>query len=95
MKSVLCQNYEKSFEYAKRAADANYARGYYLVAWYYDRKKNMGEAFKYYKKASDIGYPKAMLELARCYRNGIGTDVNDKEALRLLVGRTSLISLSL
>lgn len=74
------QDFDKAFEYAKRAADADYARGYYLMAWYHDRKKNMSEAFKYYKKSAERGWLDGQYDVGCCYLFGDGCAVNYSKA---------------
>jgi TPR repeat protein len=42
------------------------------------------EAFKWFKKAAvNEDYAEAMYNLATCYENGIGTEANAEEAIRL------------
>lgn len=39
------------------------------------------EAFTYFKQSAEKGHCKAMLELARLYEEGLGTDMNRSKAI--------------
>ena len=43
-------------------------------------EKNLQSAFEYYRMAADQNYWPAMVNLERCYENGIGVSQNSDEA---------------
>ena len=52
------------------------AEQYYGKAKYHLINGDFNNAFKNFKAAADMGYEPAMFEVAICYKNGEGTDVN-------------------
>ncbi|RIB23868.1 hypothetical protein C2G38_2071639, partial [Gigaspora rosea] len=70
-------NYQKSFEYCKRAADLGNVHGMNTVGncYYYGEgvDQDYNQSFEYYKKSANMGNMGAMYNVAGCYRNGIGT----------------------
>lgn len=56
--------------------------GYYLSRGCKVIEKNENLAFTYFKKAADLGNPSALKNMAYCYRNGKGTDINIRESIK-------------
>ncbi|QES88257.1 tetratricopeptide repeat protein [Rhizosphaericola mali] len=82
-------DYAKAFSYFDTAAQlgypyANYIKGVYLENDYHKSgAQQPAEAFKCYSYAAEYNDINALYELGRCYRHGIGTDVNPDKAIEL------------
>lgn len=75
------KDYEKACDLFKKSAEfenteAMTELGVYYSTILFDPKKS----FEWTKKAADRGYPEALWNLGDCYENGIGVEVNNKEA---------------
>lgn len=82
-------DYAKAFSYFEKAARlgypyANYIKGVYLENDYHKTgEQQPEEAFKCYSYAADFNDINGLYELGRCYRHGIGTEVNPDKAIEL------------
>ena len=79
------KNEEKGFYWNRKAAingDVNVQ--YELAEYYLDNSINVNEskAFKWYLKLANKNSPRAIYLVAKCYRDGIGTDKNLEEAIK-------------
>src|SRR6266480_6980546 len=54
----------------------------YILACFYNNKKDLEKAFYWYKKAADKGHINAQYVLASLYKNGEGTEKNLKKAFK-------------
>ena len=77
--SLACIILRFCSEMGHAPAQTNLA-GYYLGN--YGHEKNLSEAFKLYSEAalsggpSDTGWPEAQYQLAKAYKKGMGTEIN-------------------
>ncbi|GET02288.1 Sel1-like repeat protein [Rhizophagus clarus] len=77
------KNEEKGFYWNRKAAINGNADAQFKMAEYYINdsiNKNDGKAFKWYMKLANENKLKAIYIVAKCYRDGIGTVKNLKEA---------------
>ncbi|CAB4391867.1 unnamed protein product [Rhizophagus irregularis] len=77
------KNEEKGFYWTRKAAINGNADAQFKMAEYYINNsisKNESKAFKWYMKLAKENKLKAIYLVAKCYRDGIGTDKNLKEA---------------
>lgn len=78
------QNVDMSFGYACKAAESEEPEAEYLLALFYlygqGTKKDAVKAFELAYSSANKGYKDAMSLLSQCYRNGVGTKVNEYSA---------------
>ncbi len=70
---------KKEFYWNRKAAINGNLDAQYELAKYYlndSINKNERKAFKWYLKIADKNSPRAVYLVAKCYRDGIGTDKN-------------------
>jgi TPR repeat protein len=46
---------------------------------------NLERGLKYLRKAADMRYPKAYLNLGKCYENGLGVKVSEDKAKAMYI----------
>lgn len=75
----------KALKYLERSAKFKNSRAQALLGYYYlsgkAGTKDLDKGFKLTKEAAEAGVPLALYNLASCYRNGIGVEKNEDEAL--------------
>ncbi|RIA94893.1 hypothetical protein C1645_803302 [Glomus cerebriforme] len=81
------KNKDKSFEYCQRAVDNDNDSNdglnialYFLATFY--KQKDPVKAFELYKKSAEKGFVQSQYELAKCYKEGIGIQKSEQEALK-------------
>lgn len=76
---------EKAFEYYKKVAALNDARGWFKLGWFYSNgicvKEDYEKAMQNYLKAAEMGHTAAMNNIGAAYANGSGVEKNDGKAL--------------
>nr|WP_304259827.1 HD domain-containing protein [Phascolarctobacterium succinatutens] len=82
------KNRPKAFEWYQRAAEQGHSGAMNDIGIYYAQgvvvEQDYDEAFKWFKRAAeDETYAGGLYNLARCYREGLGTKKNEVEADRL------------
>ena len=82
------RNRPKAFEWYQRAAEQGHSGAMNDIGIYYAQgvvvEQDYDEAFKWFKRAAeDETYAGGLYNLARCYREGLGTKKNEAEAERL------------
>lgn len=75
---------DKALEWAEKAANQGNAAGQNILGIFYETKKDYKTAVEWFKKAASQGYDKALMRLARLYREGKGVEKNEKEAAKLI-----------
>ncbi|PKK60208.1 HCP-like protein [Rhizophagus irregularis] len=78
------KNEEKGFYWNRKAAINGNIDAQFNMAEYYINNsinKNGSKAFKWYMRLANVNILKAIYIVAKCYRDGIGTDKNLKEAM--------------
>lgn len=79
------KNFEKAYEYYKKLAVLNDARGWFNLGWYYSNglgvKIDYEKANQNYLKAAEMGYSMAMNNLGAAYENGNGMEKNYGKAM--------------
>jgi TPR repeat protein len=72
---------EQSAVLFKKAADIGNTYAMLQLGYYYSSiLKDPNKAFSWFSKAADNGEPAAMYELSQCYKNGLGTAADEKQA---------------
>ncbi|GET02291.1 kinase-like domain-containing protein [Rhizophagus clarus] len=82
---IISKDEEKWFYWNRKAAINGYALTQYILAEYYITdyiNKNESRAFKWYMKLAYKNWLIAICMVAKCYRDGIGTDKNLEEATK-------------
>jgi TPR repeat protein/S1-C subfamily serine protease len=78
------QDFEKAFNWCKKAADKNHIDAMYSLGLLYKEgegtEKNIGESFKWFKKAAEEGHTKAQFEIGEMYYYGKGISKIEKIA---------------
>lgn len=76
--------YKKAFFYYEQSAEKGYAKAEYKLGIFYLEAKGVERnnrlAFYWFKNAASKNHIEAIKELIKCYRNGVGTTVDNKEA---------------
>ena len=76
------KNEESEFNGNRKAAINNNNLGQYELVKYYLNNKNERKAFKWYLKLANKNSLRAFYLIAKCYRDGVGTDKNLNEATK-------------
>lgn len=81
------KEYDKAFEYYKRAEETGYISEGMGICYEYGIgvEENNTEAYKYYGLGADRGYTAAKYRLGMCYKRGTGTNKNMSEAYNWLL----------
>ena len=78
------QDYQQSFEWYMKAAEAGNSLGMFHAAVCYEKgegvEQDLSKAFEYYKKSAEAGYDLGMYNLAMCYLMGSGTEPDQSKA---------------
>lgn len=80
--SVVKKDSEKALELSLKAADGGSVTALLNIASIYFEKKDYPKVIEYLKKAVEKGEVKAMLILGLMYKDGEGTDVDNKMAIK-------------
>lgn len=79
--------YRLAWKSISRAACLGDGEGLYYAGKYYQMGRHVSQDFKmavfYYRKSAEKGYTDAYFALAKCYKNGEGIAIDEKEAARL------------
>ncbi|RIA85203.1 hypothetical protein C1645_808392 [Glomus cerebriforme] len=89
----ISKNEEKGFYWNRKAAINGIKDAQYNIAEYYLENKNETKAFKWYLKLANEN-KRAIYLVAKCYRDGIGTDKNLHEA-EIWFKKSEFISITL
>lgn len=87
-KGGVTRSPEKYFELIKKSAEMGFAPAQNDLGWCYEEGINHGcvdfvdrnLAFKWYLKSALQDHSTGITNLIRCYREGIGTEINEEEA---------------
>jgi len=64
-----------------KAAEGGHAYAQALFGWYYDRHANMPAAIHWYRRSAEQNWPGSQCNLALCYLNGWGVEVDEERGL--------------
>lgn len=85
MNGVGCVvDYVESEKWLTMAANQNWTRAICDLGILYWEKKDYKKAFLYYYDAAERNYPEAKYYVARCYLEGLGTEINETKGLEWL-----------
>lgn len=74
-------NEEKASEYLQKAVNKGNVKALNLMGIDYEAEGNMEKAADCFMKSAEKGYSESQYNLARCYKNGGGIEVNKEKAL--------------